>query len=235
MTVKASSFLEKHNEKPSGQISDSLYLALVLAVSGGLMDAYTYIYRGHVFANAQTGNILLLGVHLSDKNWTEAAKYLFPILSFTGGIILAELIRHINPHRTTFHWRQAAILVEAMALFMVGFLPVQHNAIANALVSFSCGIQVESFRKVLGHASSTTMCIGNLRSGTQAICEFFFTKKRAALNLGFIYYGIIVFFVMGAILGNALIKQFGQRTIWCSSILMLVVCILMQLPVKERS
>ena len=47
------------------QISESIELGILLALSGGFMDAYSYIGRGEVFANAQTGNMLLLGVHLS--------------------------------------------------------------------------------------------------------------------------------------------------------------------------
>ena len=46
------------------QISESIELGILLALSGGFMDAYSYIGRGGVFANAQTGNMLLLGVHL---------------------------------------------------------------------------------------------------------------------------------------------------------------------------
>lgn len=214
--------------KKSGyQMSDSLYLALVLAVSGGLMDAYTYLYRGQVFANAQTGNILLLGVNMSENNWSEAVKYLFPIIAFVSGIILAELIRYLFNRSRDFHWRQAAVLSEGIILFIVGFLSDEYNAIANALVSLACGIQVESFRKVLGNASATTMCIGNLRSGTQAICEFCLTRKRGALKKGLIYYSIILFFVLGAITGNAILKLFGQRTIWCSSGLMVMGCMMM--------
>lgn len=37
--------------------------------TGGMMDAYSYIMRGHVFANAQTGNMLLFGVNLSEGNF----------------------------------------------------------------------------------------------------------------------------------------------------------------------
>lgn len=223
----------KH-KRDGGQMSDSLILALILAISGGLMDAYTYLFRGHVFANAQTGNILLFGVHLSERNWPDALKYLFPVLAFTGGIVLAELTRYLYRDRNYFHWRQAAVLVEAIILFVVGFIPVEHNAIANALVSFSCGIQVESFRKVLGNASATTMCIGNLRSGTQSICDFFFTRKREDLMKGLIYFGIIVFFVLGAIAGNSMIDLFGQKAIWCSSLLMLVSNIMMFVPGYEK-
>ena len=51
--------------KKAKQMSESIRLGMLLAVSGGFMDAYSYIERDHVFANAQTGNMLLLGVNLS--------------------------------------------------------------------------------------------------------------------------------------------------------------------------
>ena len=49
-------FLQKHH----GQMSDSMLTAFFIILSGGLQDAYTYCCRGKVFANAQTGNIVLL-------------------------------------------------------------------------------------------------------------------------------------------------------------------------------
>ena len=51
------------------QISESIGLGTILALSGGFMDAYSYIERGKVFANAQTGNMLLFGVNLSEGNY----------------------------------------------------------------------------------------------------------------------------------------------------------------------
>lgn len=51
--------------KQEKQMSDSIRLGILLALSGGFMDAYSYLCRNHVFANAQTGNILLFGVNLS--------------------------------------------------------------------------------------------------------------------------------------------------------------------------
>ena len=41
------------------QTSETIELGIFLALAGGFMDAYSYICRGGVFANAQTGNILL--------------------------------------------------------------------------------------------------------------------------------------------------------------------------------
>ena len=50
------------NLKFSKQMSESIKLGVILAIAGGFMDAYSYMCRGKVFANAQTGNILYLGM-----------------------------------------------------------------------------------------------------------------------------------------------------------------------------
>ena len=70
----------------SKQMSETIELGIVLALSGGFMDAYSYMCRDHVFANAQTGNILLFGVNLSQGNWGTALHYLGPILAFIVGL-----------------------------------------------------------------------------------------------------------------------------------------------------
>lgn len=48
-------------------MSESFLTAAFLSISGGLQDAYTYICRGEVFANAQTGNIVLLSQSLVER------------------------------------------------------------------------------------------------------------------------------------------------------------------------
>ena len=68
------------------------------------------------------------------------------------------------------HWRQLVVLGEVLLLFAVGFLPQSQNLLANAIVSFSCAMQVQAFRKVNGYAFASTMCIGDLRSGVEAFC-----------------------------------------------------------------
>ena len=51
--------------KHRGQMSESFLTAVFLSLSGGLQDAYTYLFRGKVFANAQTGNIAVSYTHLT--------------------------------------------------------------------------------------------------------------------------------------------------------------------------
>ncbi|MEE0612388.1 MAG: YoaK family protein, partial [Collinsella stercoris] len=58
------------------QVSESIELGIILALVGGFMDVYSYVGRDGVFANAQTGNILLVGVHLSEGDPSLAMRYL---------------------------------------------------------------------------------------------------------------------------------------------------------------
>lgn len=211
--------------KRAKQTSESIELGILLALSGGLMDAYSYLARGQVFANAQTGNMLLFGVNLANGQFQHALHYLFPVLAFGLGIFLAELVHFQNIQKV--HWRQITLLFEILILFGVGFISFQQNLIANSLTSFACGLQVQAFRKIHGKGFATTMCIGNLRTGTHELCNFICTKKVQHLQSGLLYYMIIVTFIIGAILGNFLIQLFSSKAIWASVILLLIAFILM--------
>lgn len=207
------------------QTSDSIELGYILALSGGLMDAYSYIYRGHVFANAQTGNILLLGVFLAEGKYLNALQYFFPICAFAIGITITDLI-HLKKTKV-FHWRQVCVLIEAIILALVSFMSKDLDLIANSLTSLACGIQVESFRKIHGHTTATTMCIGNLRSGTENMNLFFATHKRHYLTKSILYYSIILCFVIGAIIGNITIQHFQEKAILCSTFLLFIAFLFM--------
>ena len=48
------------------QASESIELGIALALSGGMMDAYSYVMRDKVFANGQTGNIILFSINVAE-------------------------------------------------------------------------------------------------------------------------------------------------------------------------
>ena len=104
--------------KPHGQMSEAFITALFLSVSGGLQDVYTYLYRGKVFANAQTGNIVLMAVKLFAGKWGEALRYLIPLCAFALGIFVAEFIRLKLKRMQWLHWRQLVVLFEILLLFI---------------------------------------------------------------------------------------------------------------------
>ena len=125
------------------------------------------------------------------------------------------------------HWRQIVLLLEMILLFLVSFLPQSLDMLANALVSFSCAMQVQTFRKVNGYAFASTMCIGNIRSGMESLCAYRKTHNKETLYKASHYFGVILLFALGARLGSRFIALFGLRTIWVSCLLLLVSFLLM--------
>ena len=114
------------------------------------------------------------------------------------------------------------VLGEVLLLFAVGFLPQSQNLLANAIVSFSCAMQVQAFRKVHGYPFASTMCIGNLRSGMDALVAFGHSHDKNALWKSLQYFDIIFIFALGAGIGTQCVGIFGERTIWLSCALLLV-------------
>ena len=73
-------------------MSESFLTAAFLSISGGLQDAYTYICRGEVFANAQTGNIVLMGCYLISEDLRNSIRYFLPVAFFALGVLMTCLI-----------------------------------------------------------------------------------------------------------------------------------------------
>ena len=46
--------------------AERLAAACVLSIIGGFLDIYTYLCRGKVFANAQTGTTMVAGYHFKE-------------------------------------------------------------------------------------------------------------------------------------------------------------------------
>ena len=209
-------------DRPHGQMSDSFLMSAFIILSGGLQDAYTYCCRDKVFANAQTGNIVLMSTHLFAGDWAGVFRYFVPLISFMAGIFVAECVHRRYKCMEKVHWRQLIILAEIVLLFFVGFLPQEVNTFANALVSFVCAMQVQTFRKVRGHAYASTMCIGNMRSGMDSLCSWVLNRNPAALKKSLYYWGIILLFALGAGLGSLTLDLCGAKAIWFSCLLLAV-------------
>lgn len=214
-------------KKEEKQMSDTFINCSFLALSGGFQDAYTYFVRDQVFSNAQTGNVVLMSHHLFMGEWRQGLQYLFPLMAFALGVFVAERIQNRFQFAKKLHWRQGILLLEIVILFMVGFMPVEWNLIATSLVSFACAMQVQAFRKLKGYAYASTMCIGNLRSGTAAFSVYLRERRKEQLLQAMYYFGIIAVFAIGAGIGGNLSLRFGVRTIWCCMILLGISFIIM--------
>ena len=210
------------------QASESLPVVILITLSGGLQDAYTYITRSGVFANAQTGNIVLMSGALFSGEWGRAVSYLVPVLSFSAGILLSARLRaRFGRRGGRMHWRQLVILLEILLLSAVALVPSGLPHLASAMVSFSCAMQVEAFRKAHGYAYASTMCIGNLRSCMESLSEYMGTKNRKDLSKAGYYALVIAVFGIGAGAGAVLSEAFSLAAILFSPLLLIISFLLM--------
>jgi uncharacterized membrane protein YoaK (UPF0700 family) len=76
--------MQKNEEKicVHNLTSKSVGLGILLAIVGGFLDAYIFVGRGGVFANAQTGNVVLMGIKAATGDWNQAVFHALPILAF---------------------------------------------------------------------------------------------------------------------------------------------------------
>ena len=204
-------------KKSKKQMSETYLIGAVLAVVGGYFDAYTYLARNHVFANAQTGNIVLLGINL---------------FAFIAGIFICEILRKYG-NRFHIHWRQYVIFLELAVTVIVAFLPqgraygINCDMIANIAISFVCSLQVQSFRKIRGITCATTMCTGNLRSGTDCLISFFSGKDRKQLHSAGKYYGIVGLFILGAMMSSFMTELMAEKSVLLCAIGLLAAIMIM--------
>jgi uncharacterized membrane protein YoaK (UPF0700 family) len=210
----------------AGQTSESVELAVLLALSGGFMDAYSYLARGQVFANAQTGNMLLLGLSVADGDWSRTSPYAIPILCFAVGVAIAHVVC-IRSRNLTAHWRQACLLLEIALLVAVAFIPAGFDRVANCLTSLACGIQVQSFRKLHGRPFATTMCMGNMRSGMQELIDYIVRRETRHLEGAVLHFGTIFCFVCGAVVGSRAVAALGTHAMLASAALLLIAFLFM--------
>ena len=188
------------------QMSEAFITSVFLAMSGGFQDAYTYFTRDEVFSNAQTGNVVLMSHNFMTGQWGDGLRYLFPVLAFAIGVVAAERIQNTFKYAKKLHWRQMILLIEILILFAVGFMPGELDMLATVLVSFSCAMQVQTFRKVGGYSRE---------------------KRPEQLKQALYYFGIIFFFAIGAGGGGNLSMRLGIPAIWVSDVLLLISFILM--------
>ena len=208
----------------------SIRLSLVLAIIGGYLDASTFIDRGKVFANAQTGNIVLLGVNIANGKLYNALLYFLPILAFVLGVLVSHYIKDIFTNNA----EKIIIILEIIILLILSIIPVElPDTFVNIIISFIASVQVYTFRKLLDYPYCSTMCTGNLRSASDALFTYFKTKDKTQLRKLSAYILIIIFFIIGAILSAFFTINYGVKSLIICVILLFISLGLLHFDIKK--
>ncbi len=208
---------------------ERLLVGALLAIVGGYLDAFTYTCHGGVFANAQTGNMVLLAVNMFGANLKAPINYLAPILAFAVGVLLSEYLHRRRRFFGAFLWRQAVLVIEMIVMLLIGFMPTTFPSLPiNVAVSLVTAMQMNSFRRVLNLPYATTVATGNLRAMMENVAKVIFDHDRKALTHVLHYGSIIAMFVLGAILGFLVSKDLQNAAIFLTLPIFLALLIIIR-------
>ncbi len=196
------------------QSSDTLKIAVLLTFIGGFLEIYSFLLKGKVFATTITANIILIMYNIYSFNFSEIIKYLLPIIFFSFGIIIVELLRK-RLKKNSVHWREYILLLELLLVVLIYiFKDVRYDMLTISMISFMSAIQIQTFRKIENLVYMSTMCTGNTRKIIESLVKRDFKKVK-------IFSAIVFSFSLGIIFGALSIEYIFE-----SAILLLIIPLL---------
>lgn len=215
----------------------SMVACAMLAMTGGFLEAYTYLLKGGVFCNAQTGNVAMMGVKFAQGNYLGAAYYLIPMTFYALGITLTvrgpihirtgryvRAVRQGQADGYRLTWEVVYILVQMAVLTLLSVLPPElPDSCWHIPITFLCAMQYNTFNKFHGVTLATTFCTNNLRQTAIRVNKGILTGKRHFFREAAVYAQAIAYFVLGAGIGAVLAQRLGE--------IALLFCVVLQLSV----
>src|ERR1700733_1374568 len=173
--------------------SERVNQALLLAAVGGFLDAYTFVGHDGVFANAQTGNIVIFAADATTHRWHSAVLHLPAIAAFLLGVAVTEILALPRVRALVKRPTRVVLISEISVLAVVGALPNGASTVlVTGAVAFVASLQVSTFRKVGDTPYSSTLTTNNLRNFVSGVFACLVGHQSAArhdtLRLG----GVII-------------------------------------------
>ena len=95
----------------------------LLMLSAGMMGAFTIVWRGGVFCNAQTANIMLMAIAFGQRRWLDGLYLLIPISAYLLGAIISEALPSPMRHFGFLRWDTYLVGFEIAVLSLSDFFP----------------------------------------------------------------------------------------------------------------
>ena len=198
--------------KLNGQRASAVVSSSLITLAGGVLDAWVYLAHGHVFANAQTGNVALMMIAVAGGDFAQAGSHLTSLAAFIAGLFVSRQTGSMLKHRK-LNSRDIRLGAECALLTALGFAADGlSDQTVIACVGFIAGLQITSLSHIGGWSFSTGMTTGNLRAAVSALSKVLAgaQEERAhALVMG----ALCVAFASGALLGAWLTPRLGNLTL----------------------
>ena len=211
----------------TGPTATSRRVGALLVTSNGFVDAYTYLAHGGVFANAQTGNVILFGVGLAKPNEVDALTHLWPVIAFVVGIVVAHLFRGEAATRHLHYPLRYVLGLQALVLVAVGLLPASApEPSITTSIGFVAALQFSLFRSVRTATVVPVAMTGNLMRTTDAVLTALRGRRREDVALAVLYVSLVLGFGAGAVVGALVTGVVGTRAVWIPAAMIVVALVL---------
>lgn len=198
------------------------WIYYTLIAIGGFLGAYTYLLRGNVFCNAQTGNVVLMGMALGSGRWGEGIYYLIPISAYLMGAFVSEIVPNPVKHRFPVRWDTLLIAIEMLAMLALGFVPESAPVqISQVAINFIASMQYNTFRQAEGIPVATTFATNHIRQigvGLAKEVKHLRSKEKPHRKKLQRHFWMLVCFASGAVVGTACANWFLGKAIWVTLI-----------------
>ena len=196
---------------------DWIYFTLIAVA--GYFGAFTYLLRGNVFCNAQSGNVVLMGLALGQGDWMKALYYLIPISAYLLGAFVSEFLPNPVKRKMRVRWDTLLIAVEMAVVIALGFVPESAPVqISQVAVNFIMSMQYNTFRQAQGEPVATTFVTNHVRQVgvgiAKAIKHIGKDGDKSYLRKFRVHLFMLLFFVAGAVVGTLFCKLILGRAIW---------------------
>ena len=209
---------------------ETVPVAALLIFAAGTLDAYTYVGHGAVFANAMTGNVVLLTIRLATGAWAGVMAYLTPILAYLGGVVVAHTIKEPPFARTVTDPARASLVLEIAFLIVVALLPGRlPDMVVVAGIAFVAAVQGTSFTKIEGFAYTSVTTTGNLRHFAESFLNAaIFIRDEPSRREAFFFFTVVACFFLGALSGAFATTHWPHQAAWLPVLLLsaaLILCL----------
>ena len=187
-------------------------LCMLATAAGGAMDAWVWIDHGRVFANAQSGNVVLMSIALAQGDGIGAATHLPSLIAFLLGMFASRFagLRLKRAGLNSRNWRFSA---ECALLALLALVADRWSDTAvTAGVGLIAGLHITSFSHIGGWSLNTGMTTGNLRSFVNASVKAV-TGSREDRPHAVLMASMAGCFASGAVLGALLTPRLHGLTL----------------------
>jgi uncharacterized membrane protein YoaK (UPF0700 family) len=177
------------------RIREKAWVALTLALVGGIVDAVGYITLLGVFIAHMSGNSAAMGAHFGQGKTAAALARAAPIPLFVFGVAAGAVVIELLARRGVRSTAAVVLGVEAvllLAVMLLGDSRLPHGVVAAqkgwtfyaliVLAATAMGLQTSALRRLAGKTVRTTFVTGMLTHLGEEAAKFALPSTRASAS-----------------------------------------------------